>query len=240
MPPLPDSDWTTNYPTSQDTGVNAVDQQPDLTDDTTPSAEDGHRTRTSHPEALRDKLHAMALKVGDDSSLPAGCLEARAPTADQKAALAGTGTPAAGDVYVNDSDSRMTDKRTASALGTTGADVNVDAAAPPTTGQVLKATGATTATWQAEAGGGGGSSVDYDAQIASIGALGTETFTVATMVANANIPGGFDLHYCVVNGLTYKIVTTVPAGRECRVTASTTIEVANVQAPDEVEFLFGV
>jgi hypothetical protein len=40
------------------------------------------------------------------------------------------------------------------ALSTTGASVDVAAAAPPTTGQVLKATSATTATWQAEAGGG--------------------------------------------------------------------------------------
>lgn len=42
---------------------------------------------------------------------------------------------------------------TVEALGTTGAAVNVGAAAPPTTGQVLKATSATTATWQADAGG---------------------------------------------------------------------------------------
>jgi hypothetical protein len=51
------------------------------------------------------------------------------------------------------------DTTTAVALGTTGADVNVDLASPPTTGQVLKATSATTATWQAEGGGGGGSYV---------------------------------------------------------------------------------
>jgi hypothetical protein len=42
------------------------------------------------------------------------------------------------------------------ALSTTGASVGVAAAAPPSTGQVLKATSATTATWQAEAGGGSG------------------------------------------------------------------------------------
>lgn len=42
----------------------------------------------------------------------------------------------------------------AEALQTTGAAVDVAAAAPPTVGQVLKATGATAATWQAEAGGG--------------------------------------------------------------------------------------
>jgi len=37
------------------------------------------------------------------------------PSADEKAALAGTGTPAAGDPYVSDSDSRMTDARTPTA-----------------------------------------------------------------------------------------------------------------------------
>jgi len=42
----------------------------------------------------------------------------------------------------------------ADALSTTGADVDVAAAVPPTTGQVLKAVDATHATWQAEAGGG--------------------------------------------------------------------------------------
>jgi len=45
---------------------------------------------------------------------------------------------------------------TATALATTGADVGIDAAAPPTTGQVLKATSPTTATWQDEAGGPSG------------------------------------------------------------------------------------
>jgi hypothetical protein len=46
---------------------------------------------------------ASTVAAGDDS---------RFPTTDQKAALAGTGTPGAGDLYVNDSDSRMTDART--------------------------------------------------------------------------------------------------------------------------------
>jgi len=41
---------------------------------------------------------------------------------------------------------------TAEALATTGADVDVAAAAPPSVGQVLKATAATTATWQDESG----------------------------------------------------------------------------------------
>jgi len=42
----------------------------------------------------------------------------------------------------------------ADALATTGADVDVSASAPPTTGQVLTATSATTATWQTPSGGG--------------------------------------------------------------------------------------
>lgn len=40
------------------------------------------------------------------------------------------------------------------ALGTTGTPVNVSSSAPPTTGQVLTATGATTATWQTLPGSG--------------------------------------------------------------------------------------
>jgi len=42
----------------------------------------------------------------------------------------------------------------ASALGTTGADVVVNTAAPPTTGQVLTATSPTAANWQTPSGGG--------------------------------------------------------------------------------------
>jgi hypothetical protein len=45
---------------------------------------------------------------------------------------------------------------TAEALGTSGADVNVGSAAPPTTGDVLTATSATTATWQAPSGSSSG------------------------------------------------------------------------------------
>jgi len=44
---------------------------------------------------------------------------------------------------------------TADFLGTTGADVDVGSSAPPSAGQVLTATSATTATWQTPSGGGG-------------------------------------------------------------------------------------
>lgn len=50
---------------------------------------------------------------------------------------------------------------TADALGTSGADVDVGAAAPPTAGQVLTAVDATHATWQAPAGGGAPTGAQY-------------------------------------------------------------------------------
>lgn len=64
---LPNKPWSTNYPTSQDTvGV----EQGDLTDDSSPGAEDGHRFLVAHVEALRDKLQAAAVRLGDNSNLP--------------------------------------------------------------------------------------------------------------------------------------------------------------------------
>lgn len=64
------------------------------------------------------------------------------PTANQKAALAGTGTPGALDKYVNDSDSRMTNSRTPSAHVLDGVLHTVSGL---TIGHVLKATGAAAA-----------------------------------------------------------------------------------------------
>lgn len=68
-------EWTTNYPTSQDTGADGSDQQPDLV-----NGDDD--TRVSQIHAVRKKAHAAALAVGDASSLPAGCLKARMTTAE--------------------------------------------------------------------------------------------------------------------------------------------------------------
>jgi hypothetical protein len=52
------------------------------------------------------------------------------------------------DTLTNKTMTSSTNIIRASQLGTSGADVNVSSAAPPTTGQVLQATSATTATWQ--------------------------------------------------------------------------------------------
>lgn len=71
---LPNLPWVTQYPGLQDTGTNATDQMPTLTPDSSPGAEDGHRVLVEHVHALRNKLQAIALKVGDNVRLPVGSL----------------------------------------------------------------------------------------------------------------------------------------------------------------------
>lgn len=72
--PLPDLPWSTSYPTSQDTPGT---EQPDLTADSIPGAEDGHRILVSHFHSIRDKLQSVATKLGDGSNLPAGSVGAK-------------------------------------------------------------------------------------------------------------------------------------------------------------------
>lgn len=55
---------------------------------------------------------------------------------------------------IDTADSRLSDDRTASGIRTASTVVSVSAAAAPTTGQILKATSGTAATWQDESGGG--------------------------------------------------------------------------------------
>src|SRR5512135_523636 len=72
-------EWTTSYPATQDpTPVTGV--QPQLENDPTgmpPEPGQGDATRVSQIHTLRDKLQALALKLGDDSELPAGSALAR-------------------------------------------------------------------------------------------------------------------------------------------------------------------
>jgi hypothetical protein len=63
-------EWTTNYPSSQDTGTGGSDQQPDLV-----NTQDD--TRVSQLHTMRNKLQSIAQKVGDNNNLPGGCLGAR-------------------------------------------------------------------------------------------------------------------------------------------------------------------
>lgn len=71
--------------------------------------------------------------------------------ADHTHALASFGTSAG--TFCQGNDSRLSNDRTADALRTATNTVSISASAAPTTGQVLKATSATTATWQ-DAGAG--------------------------------------------------------------------------------------
>lgn len=77
MAPLPNKPWTTSLPGSQDTdGV----EQGDLTNDSAPGANDGHRVLVEHLHALRDKAKYNSETIGDANSLPAGSLKARVAT----------------------------------------------------------------------------------------------------------------------------------------------------------------
>lgn len=70
--PLPNQPWSTSLPGAQDTvGV----EQPDLTNDSAPGANDGHRVLVEHLHALRDKLQYVTETVGDTNSLPVGSLK---------------------------------------------------------------------------------------------------------------------------------------------------------------------
>ena len=65
--PLPDKPWETSYPTAQDT---VGEEQPDLINDSYPGRRDGDRVLREHLHAIRDKLQAVALKLGDSGGLP--------------------------------------------------------------------------------------------------------------------------------------------------------------------------
>ena len=67
-------EWTTSYPTSQDS-TPPTTEQPELTNETSPGSGDGDDTRVSQIHTLRDKLDAVCKYVGDASNLPAGCLK---------------------------------------------------------------------------------------------------------------------------------------------------------------------
>lgn len=86
--------WYTNYPTTQDTGV----EQPNLEDDSAPGAYDGDRAHSSHPETLRNKLQSAVLKLGDANNLPAGCIGAKVATLEAGFSPSPLTTKA--DVYV--------------------------------------------------------------------------------------------------------------------------------------------
>lgn len=83
---------------------------------------------------------------------------------------------------------------TAEALGTTGADVTIGGAAPPTTGQVLTATGATTATWQTpsyetQTGFTGATNTAYGVNAAVSITTGVDNTAVGKSALHGNLDG---------------------------------------------------
>jgi hypothetical protein len=97
--PFPDLvEWTSSYPNSQD---DLGADQPDLVNGTAPSTWTGDLSRVSQIHTLRDKLDAVARKVGDENSLPVNSLSDRVDDLE-----AATGSYSAsplttkGDVYV--------------------------------------------------------------------------------------------------------------------------------------------
>ena len=125
------------------------------------------RTPTSHAiagsEHSASTLAALNGKISDATLIDTGdsrLSDARTPTSHglagsehSSATLAALNGKISDATLIDTGDARLSDERTANAIATTGADVDVESSGPPTTGQVLKATSATTATWQDEAGG---------------------------------------------------------------------------------------
>jgi len=87
-------------------------------------------------------------------------------------------------IVAGDNDPRLSDKRVASGIGTTGATVVVDSAAPPLVGQVFTATSPTSGTWQTPVAGGAGSDTTaiHNNVAAEINALATKATPVAADV----------------------------------------------------------
>lgn len=88
-----------------------------------------------------------AAPVSASEPIAVGDNDSRLPTAAEKAALAGTGTPSGGNKYVTADNSALTNDRTADGIRTATTVVAVSEATAPTSGQVLKASGTEAATW---------------------------------------------------------------------------------------------
>jgi hypothetical protein len=125
--------------------------------------------------------------IGNDSRLS----DARTPTSHATShnagggdalaidAVAGTGSlrtlGTAATAACAGNDSRLSDDRTASGIRTATNVVSVSAATAPTTGQILKATSATTATWQTVSGSGPATDLQTATTVVSISTAAAPT-----------------------------------------------------------------
>lgn len=100
-------DWTQTYGSG---GIDSTTEMPDLTDETTPGANDGDPARSSTVEALRDSLIEAETQIGDPTAPATGSLLGRSPTTTEKEALAGTsGSPSTSNKYVTEADPLFAD-----------------------------------------------------------------------------------------------------------------------------------
>jgi len=113
------------------------------------------------PEHSVDTLANVNSKISDATLIDTGdsrLSDARTPTAHSldshnASTLAALNVIVSDATLIDTADQRLSNHRTANAIATTGSDVTISGSAPPSTGQILKATSPTTATWQADAGG---------------------------------------------------------------------------------------
>jgi len=148
---------------------------------------------------------ADTIAEGDDTRIVNSAIHATTTTGNpHDLDAADVGAAAASHTHT---ESEITDlSHVAVSLDTTGSAVNVGAAAPPTTGQVLKATGSTTATWQVEAGGGGTDTVAGATGITNTGD-DVDAVLEPTYGTTANtIAEGDDTR--IVSGATHAAITT--------------------------------
>jgi hypothetical protein len=159
---------------------------------------------------------------------------------DHQHSLPAFGTGAG--TFCEGNDARLSDERTANALATTGADVNVDASAPPTTNQALIATSATTATWQTIDHGtlGGLGDDDHTQYVLSGGTRLQSAAYFAEETDHINTPAAGNAELWVRNDAVQSLVFTDDAGTDLvlntRLTKSITVE--NPTASENISMFY--
>lgn len=135
---IDDLNRTSEFKQLQDTGLISVTAAGESDDVLIPGAELAAHG-SAHEQGSTDPI--SSLPTADQKAALAGTgtpaagdpyvndSDGRIPTVDEKAALAGTGTPGAGDPFVNDSDARMSDARTPTDASVTAAKMAVADAA---------------------------------------------------------------------------------------------------------------
>ncbi len=119
--------------------ANSVYLSTDVGTDGTLYIDNGSAWKAVNPKDAAGAIAALRT-LGTGSTQAAAGNDARFPSTDQKAALAGTGTPGAGNKYVTNDDARMTDQRVPTAGSVTAAKMGKVAVAGLHTSHAFKDT----------------------------------------------------------------------------------------------------